>query len=98
MGQIIELPLSRWRGPDLPRTDAVEGEGVPVEEAMQRLGTSVSELIRTLEESHRRIGLVIYAIPDAAIAARLAEDLADLSATLAKAKAKAMTTGLIARE
>mgnify|MGYP000906945122 CR=1 FL=1 len=98
MGQIIELRPLRQQAPGVPRTEAPQREVASVDEAVQRLGGSVAELIRTLEESHRRIRLVIYSIPDAAVAARLTQDLADLSAALGKAKAKACATGLIPRE
>lgn len=84
MGKIIELrPLAPSPGDaaEQPAQDTIEA-------ATNRLMASVAELIGILEASHRRIRVLIDAIPDPEAAARLARDHATLSAALWDAKAK----------
>lgn len=96
MGEIIRLypraPLPQGGRADDP---APEATSVEIEEVTQRLMESVSELIRTLEASHRRIRALIDTIPDADASARLARDHAALAAALRDAKAKAASVGLV---
>lgn len=88
MGKIIEL-----RPRDPPPPQGGTGQGAPsdqdtIENATRRLIGTVGELVKVLEESHRRIRTLIDAIPDAEVSARLARDHAVLAAALRDAKAK----------
>lgn len=94
MGEIIELRPSDPLGMRSVEAGPAPSPD-PIGEATQRLIQTLGELIRTLEASHRRIRILIDAIPDAETAARLARDLATLSAALRDAKAKAASLGLM---
>lgn len=94
MGKIIELHPPTTP----PETGGIEAqpasELISIEVATHRLMDSVGELIGILEASHRRIRVLIDAIPDPDAAARLARDHATLSAALQDAKTKVATLNL----
>lgn len=94
MGKVIKLPPRDPAPPPGGEADRQTQNAGPVTQASARLIETVGDLIRALEASHRRLRVLIDSIPDAEVSARLARDLAVLSAALRDAKAKAANVGL----
>jgi predicted DNA-binding protein (UPF0251 family) len=94
MGKIVEL---RPRDMPPPPRGVDGGQMQGQQEASVQLMASVGELIRILEASHRRIRVLIDAIPDADAAARLGRDHATLSAALRDAKLKIASLDVVGR-